>query len=180
MLEKDGVLVRCIEENDLKQLYQWLNVQKYRGTFQSLQLNSMAGLRKRFESDGFLGANNWLMMVENNKALVGLFYVNIKYTGNDVKVASIGLVICQSNHRSKGIGKKATELIIDYIFGNYSIHRIEADTDIENLSAQNVLKRCGFSYEGTLRGYRYHSGKYVDHVIFSILKSEWKNKKENV
>ena len=40
-----------------------------------------------------------------------------------------------------------------------------------------VIKKCGFTYEGTLRDYFYLGNQYVSRLYYSMLEHEWESKK---
>ena len=39
-------------------------------------------------------------------------------------------------------------------------------------TSKGVIKKCGFTYEGTLRDYFYMDGEYVSRLYYSMLRSE--------
>ena len=43
----------------------------------------------------------------------------------------------------------------------------------ENLISQGIPIRLNFTKEGVLRKEGFLNGKYVDHVVFAMLKEEW-------
>jgi RimJ/RimL family protein N-acetyltransferase len=53
------------------------------------------------------------------------------------------------------------------------LHRIEADTEPNNLRSNKVLERLGFQREGLLRERFLHPDGVQDSLIFGILKPEW-------
>ena len=77
-------------------------------------------------------------------------------------------------HRGRGLGRKATDWLVDHLFSTYPIlHRIEANTRADNLAMQRVLTEAGFTHEGTLRqAWRRTDGLWSDAMIYGILRSE--------
>ena len=77
----------------------------------------------------------------------------------------------------RGITSRAIHKIVEYAFENWQVNRIEASVSTQNIPSKNLLLKCGFSLEGTLRQHRYHRGNFVDVYFFSLLKEEFlKNK----
>ena len=43
----------------------------------------------------------------------------------------------------------------------------------DNARAKHLYEKCGFVYEGKKRDAKYKNGKFVDMLMYSILKSEF-------
>lgn len=107
---------------------------------------------------------------ENNKmvGVVELFDFNIK-----VNEATIGYTLNQ-NYWGKGIATKTTALLLDYLFNEIDVNRIQAFVMPENEKSKNVLLRNNFIKEGTIRQGNYWKGRgIVDLELYSILKAEY-------
>ena len=55
-----------------------------------------------------------------------------------------------------------------------NLHSIEAIIDPENIASEKVLQKNGFVKEAHLRENELWEGKFRDTVIYSLLKSNWK------
>lgn len=73
----------------------------------------------------------------------------------------------------QGIMTEALSAILSYSFQEVGLHRIEAITDVPNSRSQGLLRKLGFTYEGTLRQRFYFNNEYLDEVFFGLLKHEW-------
>lgn len=76
--------------------------------------------------------------------------------------------------RRKGIMKEAMTAGIDYGFQNMHLNRIQAKIDPRNTASLALVNSLGFTREGTIRDSQFFRGKFVDDVIFSVLRREWK------
>jgi RimJ/RimL family protein N-acetyltransferase len=85
----------------------------------------------------------------------------------------IGHVLIPSE-RGKGYGTEAVNIIVDYLFLSKEIVRIQAITDVSNLTSQKVLQKSGFRKEGTIRKSTFIRGEWRDGCVYSILREEWK------
>lgn len=65
------------------------------------------------------------------------------YSLND-KVARIGIKICDSSKREKGLGKIALSLLISSLFSDFGCEKITLDTNLTNTRAQHVYEQLGF------------------------------------
>lgn len=66
----------------------------------------------------------------------------------------------------RGYMKESVTLVIDYIFNEMELHRVEASTLVDNVKSQAVLKANGFNELGINKEYLYINGEWRDHIIF--------------
>lgn len=101
-------------------------------------------------------------------------------------VGTIGYMWYQSEHSAvevgyslaracwnQGLMTEALSAVIAYTFDKLRVNRIEAQYELDNPASGAVMKKCGMTYEGTLRQRLYNKGRYVDVGLCSILKSEY-------
>jgi len=162
MIKTKDFIVRTIEYNDIEYIHS-LNNSDFRGEYQEFQFESKKSLLKQFEADGLCSNLFQMLIVEKDNQVIGLVYISFVRLG----LANIGLVICE-NQRAKNLGTQITLTIVDYLFNNYDLKRIQADTDINNIAAQKVLEKADFKKEGIMKSYRYHHGRYNDSVLYAI------------
>ena len=74
---------------------------------------------------------------------------------------------------SKGYGKQATQLMLQYSFDILNLNRIQLHVSVENIKGVKAYEKNGFKIEGTLREAMYHNNKYVDFYVMGILRSDY-------
>ncbi|HEX3816361.1 MAG TPA: GNAT family protein [Mycobacteriales bacterium] len=72
--------------------------------------------------------------------------------------------------RGRGIGSRAHELMVSYLFAQTLPDRIEAYTEAGNFAERRALERSGFTLEGTLRRVCFRAGQWRDGVLYSIIR----------
>jgi len=164
MIETKDFIIRTIEDKDIEYLY-CLNNKEFRGEYQEFQFESKKSLINQYEADGFCSDKFQMLLAEKDSDILGIVYISFVRQG----LVSLGLVLCE-NQRNKSFGAKITKTIVEYLFSNYDIARIQADTDINNIAAQKVLEKADFIKEGIMKNYRYHHGKYNDSVLYAVTK----------
>ena len=87
--------------------------------------------------------------------------------------AVLGIFIGDKEYRSKGYGKEAIELILDFGFNYLNLHEIKLDVMAFNERAQKCYKKCGFKEYGRRRESVYLNGKYYDVISMDILRREF-------
>jgi len=74
----------------------------------------------------------------------------------------------------KGYMRKALQPVLDYGFNIMRFERLEVFLNVDNDRSAGLLKKIGFTLEGTLREYALSPKGLVDQNCFSLLKREWK------
>lgn len=72
----------------------------------------------------------------------------------------------------KGIISEALRVMLDYLFREWMIHRVEAVVEEGNAKSARVLEKAGFIYEGTMRDCEVKNGSYISLQMFSLLTSD--------
>jgi ribosomal-protein-alanine N-acetyltransferase len=113
----------------------------------------------------------------------GVYWTIARKSDNQM-IGAIGLYMNNTHHRGeitydlsrdywrKGIMRKTINAVVKYAFQEMKLLRIEAVTRFENKASIELLKKCGFTHEGTLRDYRYYNHKAWDVEMFAILPSD--------
>ena len=89
-----------------------------------------------------------------------------------VDMAEIGFCIGRS-WWGQGIMTEAFQAVIDFLFGEVGVLRIEAGHDPNNPTSGAVQRKCGLKYEGTLRRSIRSNQGITDKTVMAILKEEW-------
>lgn len=76
-------------------------------------------------------------------------------------------------HRRKGIMAEAMRAALAYGFTTMGLHRVEVLTDPVNTASIRLAEGLGFHRDGTLRENTYFRGRFIDDVVFSLLRQDW-------
>jgi aminoglycoside 6'-N-acetyltransferase len=98
-------------------------------------------------------------------------YRQVHYGPHTSIAYNFGIVLAPE-HRGKGYGVEAQQLLAEYLFSVYPIMRVEASTDITNHAEQRALEKAGFTREGVLRKAQWRNGDWHDLVLYSKLRGE--------
>lgn len=90
------------------------------------------------------------------------------------KTAEIGYWLGAS-FQKKGIINRSADAVLHLAFRQLNIHRIELKCAVGNTASAAIANRLNFVKEGVLREAQWVNDRFVDIVLFSLLKSEWKN-----
>ena len=82
----------------------------------------------------------------------------------------IGLV---AQERGRGVGRRAVELLVERLFTDPEIHRVQASTALDNVPMRVVLERVGFTFEGVQRGFMpAGDGDRVDYALYALTRAD--------
>jgi ribosomal-protein-alanine N-acetyltransferase len=90
---------------------------------------------------------------------------------DDVGKAHIGYCMGRS-WWGKGIMPEALKAVMDYLFDEVGMNRIEACFDPNNPNSGKVMAKCGMKYEGTHRQAGRNNQGICDEVFYALLKDE--------
>lgn len=73
---------------------------------------------------------------------------------------------------NKGIGKEVVENLIDYLFAESGLHRIEALIHPENAPSIALAEKLGFEREGIAKGAVMLAGRWQDMYRYGLVKND--------
>ncbi|MDD4970269.1 MAG: GNAT family protein [Paludibacter sp.] len=97
--------------------------------------------------------------------------IGLKDTDLYNKKTEIGYWLSESCQH-KGIITLSANALIEYIFDEMHLNRIQLKAATGNLKSQAVARRLGFKQEGIERESELHSRGFVDLVVFGLLKAD--------
>lgn len=119
-----------------------------------------------------LAASEYILVIEDKDRGKGVGWMTLEFTSRIHRLARIGYTISRE-YWGQGYATAAVQAIVQQLFTETSIERIEADCSIHNPASQRVLEKCGFRYVGTKRKYLVIQGQRVDHHNFELCKDDF-------
>ena len=167
-----AVALRVFDEGDLWFLDQLCTDPDAVGPFQWTGFSDVRARRRRWEKDGYVGADSTAVAVLIAGAVGGIASWRVRPRGGPKGTCyEIGVALLPE-HRGKGLGTAAHRLVVEHLFRYTTAHRLEACTDAENIAEQKVLERVGFTREGHLRGTLFRNGTWRDTLIYGLLRND--------
>lgn len=117
----------------------------------------------------------------------GVYAIRIRNTGEAIgtisfsedkfrpglKCMELGYSMSEA-HWGKGYMTEAVKAMIHHGFMDKRLDRISVCTGPENKKSQNVIQKCGFTYEGTLRkAFLVYDGSVRDVMCYSLAKEDY-------
>jgi ribosomal-protein-alanine N-acetyltransferase len=89
-------------------------------------------------------------------------------------VGDIGVLIGERQAWGRGVATEAVSIACNYAFQTLGLRRLTGGTPASNEAMCRCFKRLGFEEEGRLREQLLMRGKYEDHLLFGLLKDQFK------
>ncbi len=175
MLTGSLVRLRPVREADLDWLVAECGKPSAFGEFEPFLLGVAETLRSQFEYDGLLSDARTRLIIEDR----GGKHVGVAWIDDldlHARVAKIGAIILDPHEKGKGLGTDAHRVLVSYLFRHRNLARVEAFVGAGNLAARAVLKRLGFTEEGTLRSRTFAHGQRHDVIACGLLAEEWQER----
>jgi len=110
---------------------------------------------------------NWAITLKGDSKLIGIIgHYRIRW---EHFRSEIGYMLLPE-YQGKGIITEAIQLMVDYGFNQMKMHSLEAIIDPNNFASEKVLEKNNFKKEAHLIENEYFEGKFLDTVIYSLLK----------
>ena len=74
----------------------------------------------------------------------------------------------------KGYTSEAMDAVMEFLFEEVEVNRVEARHDSRNPNSGGVMKKCGMTFEGILRQSDRNNQGICDAVWYGLLASEWR------
>lgn len=166
-----SVTLRPAREDDLDVVERLTQDPQETGEFTFFGWRDTLHWRSRWAEDRLLALDHGLLMVARGDEALGFVAWARKPTTPAGHCVSMGIGLL-SAARGHGYGAEAHRLLARYLFAHTTVHRIEADTEVENIAEQRALEKAGFSREGVMRGCAWRNGAWRDGVTYSLLRTD--------
>ncbi len=79
----------------------------------------------------------------------------------------------------KGLVTRACRVVIDSLFADEQLHRIEIQCVTDNQRSRAVAERLGFRFEGIKRESEWITSAFRDHALYALLDYEWRRTRDS-
>lgn len=114
---------------------------------------------------------NWGITIKGNTKIIGIIGIYKIYAENHR--AEIGYMSLPETN-GKGYVTEAIKAVLQYGFDNLDLHSMEAIIDPDNIASERVLQKNGFVKEAHILENGLWEGKYLDTVIYSLLRRNFR------
>lgn len=114
---------------------------------------------------------NWAITLKENNAMIGIIGHYRMQPENSR--SEIGYMLLPQ-FSGKGYASEAVNEVVRYGFDILELHSVEAIIDPENAASARVLEKNQFVKEAHLKENEFFDGRFLDTVIYSLLRRNFK------
>ncbi|WP_209477614.1 GNAT family N-acetyltransferase [Thermococcus stetteri] len=174
ILKGEKVSLGVLLKEDLRKSWKWFNE---RSTARALFNSAYFTLPEEEEE--------FYEEMKKNKDKMPIFAVVENGSGKLVGVAGFNWVNYQARwgeifyylateERGKGYGTEVVALLVNYAFNHLNLHKVWAKVHADNGASIRVLEKNGFAPAGRLKDHVWSDGKYIDELLYELIREEWK------
>ncbi len=180
IFESERLRLRKLSEDDISVLHKWNNdfevmhFSNFNIDTSTLQ-ETGSRIKSKLESTTSKSYVIEDKVTEKPIGTIGLVLIN-----NNHRNAMLGIEIGEKDYWSKGYGREAIRLLLDYVFLEMNLHRVYLGVFSFNERAIKLYEKLGFQHEGKSREGIFRNGKWHDVINMGILQKEYLNSLSNV
>ena len=175
----DELQLHLLEEGDADELFalvdanraylrEWLPWLDQNTEVEHTRAFIRATRKQHADRNGFTCGIRW------RGALVGVVGVHAIDWPN--RKTSLGYWVAEP-HQGRGIITRACAALLPYLFDELGLNCVEIGCAVANARSNAIPDRLGFAREGVLRQREWLYDHFVDHVVYSLLASEWRQRR---
>ncbi len=175
MLVGKHIFLRLMEKEDIPDKVQWVNDPEIRRML-IMDVISEAGTQIWY-SQNALTDNRKEFMICLNENSDSIGFTSLKNIDRVNSKAEISMLIGKKDCWGRGYAKSARRIVLDYAFHELGLNKIYTFNWIQNDRIIGLNQKIGFQIDGKLRQDIFFQGEFRDMVVMSILKDEWKKRR---
>ncbi len=113
----------------------------------------------------------WMLTIadHDDAAVYGDLALRLTWDG---RTAEIGYTLARQ-HWGQGYATEAATTLVQHLFEQLDVRRVEAMLHPANTASARVIERCGLLYEGRTRGSYWVGDEQTDDLLYGMLRSDW-------
>jgi len=177
--ETDRLVISIYENGDGEEFYQILksnydHLQEEIGDVHTLKSIDDAEEHVRYKRISWLSRERLVPKIveKTTGKMIGQLWLEPRW---NAMIFEIGYFLTE-NHQGKGYITEAVNRIIEFLFVELELHKVEIHTKVTNLKSIGIPKRCGFKQEAQIRDRaRTNEGVAVDLLYFGLMRTEYED-----
>lgn len=172
MLKHGSITLDAIKDEDLKYMIPWFNdINFLRNYDYEAAIPYTEKKLKQYLDSLMESPEHMVFSIREHETIIGLLGLNDILWNNGCGNIFIG--IGNNSNQSKGYGKIALSLLLNFAFNELNLYRLQLQVIEYNNRAINLYRSFGFIKEGSLRGFIHRDNKRYDMIVYSLLRDEY-------
>lgn len=172
VLNTERLVLRAFDPSDAVDVYAYAQNEKVGPMAGWAPHKSLEDSRRVVQ--GFIAAGDaWAVVDKSTGHVIGSISLHVDAKRRLEGCRQMGYVLGE-NHWGQGFATEACREVLRYAFEELNCPVVSAAHFPINQKSRRVLKKLGFTYEGTLRRTMLlYDGSYADSLIYSLFKEEY-------
>lgn len=174
--ETTRLIMRPFEDRDAESFSQYRSdpeVARYQGWQAPYSLEQATQFITEMKSTEPGTSDQWYQLaleLKQTGELIGdcAFYL----LARDSRQAEIGFTLARA-FQGQGYATEAVARLMDYLFNERQLHRVQANCDPENITSARLMERLGMRHEGRFIENVWLKGAWCTEDWYAILRREW-------
>jgi RimJ/RimL family protein N-acetyltransferase len=130
-------------------------------------------LRRRYARSGTFHDGFLDLAIEAEGRLVGEIDARRGRNMMPEGVYELGIALFDEADRGRGYGREAVALMTGHLFRELGAGRVQGSTSVANHGMRRVFERCGFTFEGVMRGFMPGGdGARDDYALYAVTRAD--------
>jgi RimJ/RimL family protein N-acetyltransferase len=172
MLQGRLIHLRPVREPDLDAMYTAHVSIADRGPHFPLGVLSEPAFRREFAEHGFWQRDEGTLLIvtpEDGEIAGHIeFFKPVSYWD----AFELSYILYGDRFAGRGFATEAVQLLVDYLFATKQRYRIHLVIAPGNAASVRIAEKCGFVFEGTLRGAFFNNGRNQDVLLYSLVRTD--------
>lgn len=164
-----SIMLRALKLEDADTSYQWRADPEIRANILGFRLPVSREREREWVEDTLRnrGGDKAVLAIESleDHSLLGYVYLD-KINWID-RTAWFGILIGNRDHHRRGVGKLATQQMLDYAKNQLNLRKILAEVVVYNQASDAFFRKLGFVEEGRIKEKTYLNAAYHDVCILT-------------
>jgi len=171
MLSDDLIYLRKLEPTDLDRTWTWINDP---GVY--LKIGSHVPISKSAQQKWFervdQSSDKIIFAICLKEGDIHVGNISLDSIENRHRTARLSIFIGDAAQRGKSLGTGALKLLANYAFNFLNLNKIWCKATAGDDKVVRFYENLGFKIEGVMRQHEFIDGRYVDKIIFGLLREE--------
>lgn len=181
-IETEGFILRKFELADAEDMYKnWANdddVTKYITWPTHMNIETTRNVVSQYVKESALESYyHWCIESKKTKEAIGS--IGVFHMSENTNTFEVGYCIGKS-YWNQGVTTEALSAVINFLFSEVDVNRIEARHDTNNPASGKVMSKCGLKLEGIMRQAGKNNTGICDSAVYAILKEDWNKRKSSI
>jgi ribosomal-protein-alanine N-acetyltransferase len=179
VLEGQHVMLRALRQSDARSLHAFLTAPEV-ARFISAPPATVGDFDRfiaRTNRQRTAGYMCFAVTAKGNDTAIGMFQIHEREAG--FQTAEWGFAL-GSPFWGTGVFEESAQLLLQFAFNTLGVHRLEARAAVRNGRGGRALQKLGAVQEGVLRRSFLCRGEYLDQVLYTIVRGDWRGSRGSV